>query len=128
MLKGALIAFGIMIGSIAIPGFHWITIWFGPFVAGYFGGGIAKADEDKIVKFGLLVAGMMLLPVAIALSALYLFDVGGFIRFFLIVLAIVIVPYTWFGVTLGALFSYLSRKKSAEKAAGAEAETDNPSF
>jgi hypothetical protein len=126
MLKGALIAFGIMIGSIAIPGFHWITIWFGPFVAGYFGGGIAKADEDKIVKFGLLVAGMMLLPVAIALSALYLFDVGGFIRFFLIVLAIVIVPYTWFGVTLGALFSYLSRKKSAEKAAGAEA--DNPSF
>jgi hypothetical protein len=126
MLKGALIAFGIMIGSIAIPGFHWITIWFGPFVAGYFGGGIAKADEDKIVKFGLLVAGMMLLPVAIALSALYLFDVGGFIRFFLIVLAIVIVPYTWFGVTLGALFSYLSRKTSAEKAAGAEA--DNPSF
>jgi hypothetical protein len=126
MLKGALIAFGIMIGSIAIPGFHWITIWFGPFVAGYFGGGIAKADEDKIVKFGLLVAGMMLLPVAIALSALYLFDVGGFIRFFLIVLAIVIVPYTWFGVTLGALFSYLSRKKSAEQAAGAEA--DNPSF
>jgi hypothetical protein len=126
MLKGALIAFGIMIGSIAIPGFHWITIWFGPFVAGYFGGGIAKADEDKIVKFGLLVAGMMLLPVAIALSALYLFDVGGFIRFFLIVLAIVIVPYTWFGVTLGALFSYLSRKKSAEKAAGSEA--DNPSF
>jgi len=126
MLKGALIAFGIMIGSIAIPGFHWITIWFGPFVAGYFGGGIAKADEDKIVKFGLLVAGMMLLPVAIALSALYLFDVGGVIRFFLIVLAIVIVPYTWFGVTLGALFSYLSRKKSAEQAAGAEA--DNPSF
>jgi hypothetical protein len=126
MLKGALIAFGIMIGSIAIPGFHWITIWFGPFVAGYFGGGIAKADEDKIVKFGLLVAGMMLLPVAIALSALYLFDVGGVIRFFLIVLAIVIVPYTWFGVTLGALFSYLSRKKSAEKMAGAEA--DNPSF
>jgi len=126
MLKGALIAFGIMICSIAIPGFHWITIWFGPFVAGYFGGGIAKADEDKIVKFGLLVAGMMLLPVAIALSALYLFVVGGFIRFFLIVLAIVIVPYTWFGVTLGALFSYLSRKKAAEKAAGGEA--DNASF
>jgi hypothetical protein len=126
MLKGALIAFGIMIGSIAIPGFHWITIWFGPFVAGYFGGGIAKADEDKIVKFGLLVAGMMLLPVAIALSTLYLFDVGGVIRFFLIVLAIVIVPYTWFGVTLGALFSYLSRKKAAEKAAGGEA--DNASF
>ena len=121
MLKGAMIAFGIMIGAIAIPGFHWVTIWFGPFVAGYFGGGIARADEDKIVKFGLLVAGMMLLPVAAALSALYIFDVGGFIRFFLFVMAIVIVPYTWFGVTLGALFSYLSRKKAAEKAAAEEA-------
>ena len=122
MLKGALIGFGIMIGSIAIPVFHWVAIWFGPFVAGYFGGGIAKADEDKIVKFGLLVAGMMLLPVAIALSALYIFDVGGFIRFFLFVMAIVIVPYTWFGVTLGALFSYLSRKKAADKAAAEETE------
>jgi hypothetical protein len=123
MLKGSVIAFGIMIGAIAIPGFHWVTIWFGPFVAGYFGGGIARADEDKIVKFGLMVAGMMLLPVAAALSALYIFDVGGFIRFFLFVMAIVIVPYTWFGVTLGALFSYLSRKKAAEKTA---AEKANP--
>ena len=123
MLKGTLIGFGIMLGSIAIPGFHWVTIWFGPFIAGYFGGGIANADEDKIVKFGLLVAGMMLLPVAIALSALYIFDVGGSVRIFLIVMAIVIVPYTWFGVTLGALFSYLSRKKAAEKAAVEEAET-----
>ena len=123
MLKGSVIAFGIMIGAIAIPGFHWVTIWFGPFVAGYFGGGIARADEDKIVKFGLMVAGMMVLPVAAALSALYIFDVGGFIRFFLFVMAIVIVPYTWFGVTLGALFSYLSRKKAAEKAA---AEKANP--
>ena len=92
MLKGALIGFGIMLGSIEIPGFQWVTVWFGSFLAGYFGGGIAKADEDKIVKFGLLVAGMMLLPVAIALGALYIFDVGGFIRFFLIVMAIVIVP------------------------------------
>jgi fatty acid desaturase len=121
MLKGAVIAFGIMLGAIAIPGFHWVTVWFGPFVAGYFGGGIAKADEDKIVKFGLLVAGMMLVPVAAALSALYIFDVGGILRFFLFVMAIVIVPYTWFGVTLGALFSYLSRKKAAEKAAAEEA-------
>ncbi|MDP6822930.1 MAG: hypothetical protein QF554_06520 [Dehalococcoidia bacterium] len=123
MLKGALIAFGIMIGSIAIPGFHWVSIWFGPFLAGYFGGGVARADEDKIVKFGLLVAGMMIVPLAAALGALYLFDIGGFFRFFLIVMAIVIVPYTWFGVTLGALLSYLSRKKVAERAAAEEANT-----
>ena len=117
MVKGALIAFGIMIGAIAIPGIHWVSIWFGPFLAGFFGGGIAKADEDKIVKFGALVAAMMIMPLAVALGALFLLDIGGFIRFFLIVMAIVIVPYTWFGVTLGALMSYLSRKKALEKAA-----------
>ncbi|MBT3941256.1 MAG: hypothetical protein HOC77_09450 [Chloroflexi bacterium] len=122
MLKGALIAFGIMIGAIVIPGVHWVSIWFGPFLAGFFGGGIAKADEDKIVKFGLLVAAMMIVPLAVALGALFLFDIGGFIRFFLIVMAIVIVPYTWFGVTLGALMSYLSRKKAIERAAAEEAE------
>ena len=57
MLKGALIAFGIMLGSIAIPLVHWVSIWFGPFLAGFFGGGVAKADEDRIIKFGLLVGG-----------------------------------------------------------------------
>ena len=122
MLKGALVAFGIMLGSIAIPLVHWVSIWFGPFIAGFIGGGVAKADEDGIVKFGLLVGGMMLLPVALALGVLFAFDIGGIWRTSLIVFAIVIVPYTWFGVTVGALLSYLSRKKAAEKAA-AEAVT-----
>lgn len=117
MLKGALVAFGIMLGSIAIPLVHWVSIWFGPFIAGFIGGGVAKADEDGIVKFGLLVAGMMLLPVAFALGVLFAFDIGGIWRTLLIVFAIVIVPYTWFGVTVGALLSYLSRKKAAGKAA-----------
>ena len=117
MLKGALVAFGIMLGSIAIPLVHWVSIWFGPFIAGFIGGGVAKADEDGIVKFGLLVGGMMLLPVAFALGVLFAFDIGGIWRTLLIVFAIVIVPYTWFGVTVGALLSYLSRKKAAEKAA-----------
>ena len=117
MLKGALVAFGIMLGSIAIPLVHWVSIWFGPFIAGFIGGGVAKADEDGIVKFGLLVAGMMLLPVAFALGVLFAFDIGGIWRTLLIVFAIVIVPYTWFGVTVGALLSYLSRKKADEKAA-----------
>ncbi len=116
MLKGALIAFGIMLGAIAIPLVHFVLVPIAPFLAGFFGGGIAKADEDKIVKFGLLVGGMMLLPVAIALGGLFIADVGGFWQFVLIAFAIVIVPYTWFGVTVGALLSYLSRKKAAEKA------------
>ena len=120
MLKGALIAFGIMLGAIAIPMVHWVSIWFGPFLAGFFGGGIARADEDKIVKFGLLVAGLMLRPVAAALVALFAFDIGGMWRTLLIVFTVVIVPYTWFGVTVGALFSYLSRKKATERAAAEE--------
>ncbi|MDA1258408.1 MAG: hypothetical protein O3C10_11305 [Chloroflexi bacterium] len=117
MLKGALVAFGIMVGAVAIPLVHFVTILPGPFLAGFFGGGVANADEDKIVKFGLLVGGMMLVPVAIALGILFVLDIGGLYRFVLITFAIVIVPYTWFGVTVGALLSYISRKKAIEKAA-----------
>lgn len=126
LFKGALVAFGIMLGSIAIPLVHWVSIWFGPFIAGFIGGGVAKADEDGIIKFGLLVAGMMLVPVALVLGVLFAFDIGGLWRTLLIVFAVVIVPYTWFGVTVGALLSYLSRKKAIENAASEVSENPVP--
>jgi hypothetical protein len=62
----------------------------------------------------------MLLPVAAVVVALFSFDIGGMWRTRLIVFTVVIVPYTWFGVTVGALFSYLSRKKATERAAAEE--------
>ena len=64
MLKGVIIAFAIMLVAIPIPGVHFVAIPISPFVAGFIGGGIAKADEIKIVWFGLIVGALMLIPAA----------------------------------------------------------------
>ena len=117
MLKGALVGFAIMLAAIPIPIVHFIAIPISPFVAGFIGGGIAKADEDRIIWFGFLMAGLMLIPAAIILIVRFVFGVDemlGLDGTVWVVLAIAIVPYTWFGVTVGALISYLIRSKQAQ--------------
>ena len=112
MLKGALIAFGIMLVSIPIPIVHFIAVPLSPFIGGFIGGGIARADEERIIWFGLLVAGMMALPAAAIGLFLIFADSGsvlGASRTLLIAFAAAIVPYAWFGVTVGALVSYAFR-------------------
>ena len=112
MLKGAFIAFGIMLVSIPIPIVHFIAVPLSPFIGGFIGGGIARADEERIIWFGLLVAGMMALPAAAIGLFLIFADSGsvlGASRTLLIAFAAAIVPYAWFGVTVGALVSYAFR-------------------
>ena len=118
MFKGVLVAFVIMLASIPVPVVHFVAIPISPFIAGFAGGGIAKADEMKIIWFGLLVAGLMLIPAAVILTVWLVLDVdqllGAPIGFWAVV-GIAIVPYTWFGTTVGALVSYLLRSKSAKE-------------
>ena len=112
MLKGALIAFGIMLVSIPIPIVHFVAVPLSPFIGGFIGGGIARADEERIIWFGLLVAGMMAIPAAAIGLFLVFADSGsvlGASRTLLIAFAAAIVPYAWFGVTVGALISYALR-------------------
>tara|TARA_Y100000817_G_C16600956_1_gene430751 strand:- start:56 stop:436 length:381 start_codon:yes stop_codon:yes gene_type:complete len=115
MLKGILVAYSIILISIPIPIVHFFTIPVSPFVAGFVGGGLAKADDERIVYFGLIVAGLIALP-AFVIGALALLSKIGIISlnvsWFYIVIAVIIVPYTWFGVTLGALGSWKIRKSS----------------
>lgn len=115
MLKGIVVAFGIIIISIPIPIVHFFTIPVSPFVAGFIGGGLAKADEEKIIYFGLIIAGLMAFP-AICIGILAILAKLDYISldlsWFYIVIAIGIVPYTWFGVTLGALGSWMARRPS----------------
>ena len=115
MLKGILVAYSIKLISIPIPIVHFFTIPVSPFVAGFVGGGLAKADDERIVYFGLIVAGLIALP-AFVIGALALLSKIGIISlnvyWFYIVIAVIIVPYTWFGVTLGALGSWKIRKSS----------------
>ncbi len=125
MLKGVLIAFAIMLVAIPIPGVHFIAIPVSPFVAGFVGGGVAKADEMKIVWFGLIVGALMLIPAVIIISYWQLGDAErllGAPTWFWAVVGVAIVPYAWFGSTIGALGSYLMRSKGE---AAAESEVGN---
>ena len=112
MLKGALVALAIMVAAVPIPMVHFVAVPVSPFIAGYIGGGVARADEDRIIWFGLLVAGLMALPAAVAAVLTLTTDVGGTL---LLVFAAAIVPYAWFGVTLGALASYAVRASQSRR-------------
>lgn len=123
MLKGALVAFGIMLVSIPIPIVHFVAVPLSPFIGGFIGGGIARADEERIIWFGLLVAGMMAIPAAVAGLVLVFVDGGSVLganRNLLFAFAAAIVPYAWFGVTVGALVSYAFRAAERRNQASAQ--------
>ena len=115
MLKGVLTAFAIMLVAIPIPGVHFVAIPLSPFIAGFVGGGIAKADEMKIVWFGIIVGALMLIPAAIIIAYWQLTDAQRLLGAptpFWAIIGIAIAPYAWFGTTIGALISYLTRSRS----------------
>ncbi len=108
-------AFGIILASIPIPIVHFIAIPLSPFIAGFIGGGIAKADESKIIWFGLIVGALMLLPAILIIVYWQLNDAShllGAPTWFWAIIGFAIAPYAWFGTTVGALISYLIRSKS----------------
>lgn len=118
MLKGVLIAFAIMLVAIPIPGVHFVAIPLSPFVAGFVGGGIAKADEIKIVWFGLIVGVLMLIPAAAIIVYWQISDAERFLgapTLFWAIIGIAIAPYAWIGTTIGALVSYLMRIRSSNE-------------
>ena len=115
MLKGVLVAFAIMLAAIPIPVVHFVAIPLGPFIAGFVGGGIARADEAKIIWFGLIVGALMLLPAIVIIFYWQLSDAEqllGAPTLFWAIIGIAIAPYAWFGTTIGALISYLMRSRS----------------
>jgi hypothetical protein len=119
MLKGVLAAYGIILASIPIPVVHFVALPLSPFIAGFFGGSIAKADEGRILAFGSIVAGLLLVPAAVLLSVGLLAEgkIAGVDRWLVVSVAAALVPYAWFGVTMGALVSYIVRMRE-EKDSG----------
>ena len=118
MLKGVLIAFAIMLVAIPVPVVHFVAVPLSPFVAGFVGGGVAKADEMKIVWFGLMLAGLMLIPAVAIIMYWQLSETErllGAPTWFWAVTGIGIVPYAWFGATIGALASYLMRSREGSE-------------
>ncbi len=122
MLKGVIVAFAIMLVAIPIPGVHFVAIPISPFLAGFIGGGIAKADEIKIVWFGLIVGALMLIPAAAIIVYWQISDAERFLgapTLFWAIIGFSIAPYAWFGTTIGALVSYLTRSRSSDQSSTA---------
>ena len=120
MLKGVLVGFGIMLASLVIPIVHYVAAPLSPFIAGFIGGGVARIDQDGIIKFGALMAGLMLIPVLVVLIVKFAFGVDEMLRipttWWMIAVA-ALIPYTWFGATVGALGGYMIRRNKADEPA-----------
>jgi hypothetical protein len=118
MLKGVLVGFGIMLASLVIPIVHYVAVPLSPFIAGFIGGGIAKIDQDGIVKFGALMAGLMLIPSMIILLIKYVGGVDeiiGIPTMLGVWVTLALIPYTWFGATVGALGGYIIRSNQEKE-------------
>ena len=125
MLNGVLVGFGIMIASMVIPIVHYVAVPLSPFIAGFIGGGIAKIDQDGIIKFGALMAGLMLVPTFVMLIVKFVLGVDeviGIPTMLGVWVTAALVPYTWFGTTVGAMGGYYIRKnqKSEEEDSASE--------
>ena len=119
MFQGVVVAAGIVLASLVvlpIPFVHFIVPPLGPFVAGLVGGGIAKADQGKIISFGLYVAGLMAAPAILLVVLGFVLDMDSTYKWLLIIVGFAVVPYTWWAVTMGALISYLIRKGDSDTA------------
>jgi hypothetical protein len=73
LIKGVLVALGIMIVSALIPIVHFIAVPVSPFIGGYFGVSFARSGSDsyavKGLKFGSLLGLVVLLVSGIAAAA-----------------------------------------------------------
>ncbi len=118
MFKGVLVGFGIMLAAIPVPIVHFIAVPLSPFIAGFIGGGVANVDQNGIVKFGALMAGLMLIPAVLFLIVKFLFGVDqiiGLSATLWMIVVLALIPYTWFGATVGALGSYLARRNQSDE-------------
>ena len=116
MIKGALISIILVFVILPIPIVHFFVPVM-PFVGGFIGGGIAKADKEKIIIFSFITAGITFIPFSLIIiysiiQYLNEADVMGINPVFTIILALIFIPYTWFANLIGALISYISRSKS----------------
>ncbi|MFL2665406.1 MAG: DUF5518 domain-containing protein [Dehalococcoidia bacterium] len=113
MINGVLIGYAIILISIPIPVVHFIAVPLSPFVAGFIGGGVAKTDEKSTLKFGLLMALLMSIPGLFFILFRFIFGIDEVFSIssdIFIVILLILIPYTWFGSTIGALISYIIRK------------------
>lgn len=113
MFNGVLIGIAIILFSIPIPVVHFIAVPLSPFVAGFIGAGVAKTDEKSTLRFGFLMALLMSIPGLFFIVFRFIFGIDEIFNIssdIFIVILLILIPYTWFGSTIGAFISYIIRK------------------
>ena len=62
MLKGALTSVILMFIFIPIPVIHFFAVPLSPFIGGFIGGSIAKAEKEKIIIFSIITTSITAIP------------------------------------------------------------------
>ena len=113
MVKGVLVAFGIMLVLAVIPIVHFVGIPFGPFIGGYFGISAAASRTGshavKSLMFGALL-GAMIFVVLAAVAVVLMVTVD--LNLVLVWLAVVVL--TMYVGSMGSLGAMYGQLRSAE--------------
>ena len=99
MLKGALTSVILMFVFIPIPVVHFFAVPLSPFIGGFIGGSIAKAEKEKIILFSFITTGITAIPSFFIIIYSFIrrsnnLEVAGMDPFLAIILAIILIPYT----------------------------------
>lgn len=127
MIKGVLVALGIMVVSALIPIVHFIAVPVSPFIGGYVGISLARSSSGSYavqgLKFGGLLGLVVLLVAAIG-AAIVTFAVDPTQKVLVVMWigVVVFTLYTGSMSTLGAMYSSL---KADGKAVEVAAEPDS---
>ena len=112
MIKGVLVGFGIMLLLALIPIVHFVGIPFGPFIGGYFGitsaASYSGSHFTKALVFGSLLGALVLL---VGSGAGVILTMAT--EFNLVLVWIVIVIFTLYTVSMGALGAMYAQLRAA---------------
>ena len=111
MLKGVLVAFGIMVGLALLPLVNIAGIPFGPFIGGYYGISFARSQSGSFmargIRFGALLGVLVLLvSVAVATALTITLDLN------LALLWLAVGVFTLYSANMGALGAMYSLLRS----------------
>jgi hypothetical protein len=129
MIKGVLVALGIMLISVLIPIVHFVAVPASPFIGGYFGINHAHPNRETYAVQGLIFGSLLGLAVLVitataALVAMLLLDQIS--RRVLVVMWLGVGVFTLYTGSLGTLGAMYSILRSDEKRASQQDSEPNP--
>ena len=117
MLKGALIGCGVALLMLLPPIIHFVSGPLGPLVGGFFGGARARASLVEAIGVGFFMSVFMAAPIAglVILGSAIELPLPESVRNVLVYVGIVVVVYTGFMGTIGAVIGGHSARLAASQ-------------